>query len=316
MGLRFVRRCWCGRLESICNSTVFSRGECNRMSSLLVEFGTVVDPASGIEGLRDVLIVDGLVAAVDQTGSFDVADTVERVNASGCMVAPGFVDVHVHLREPGQTYKETIATGTAAAAAGGFTSVVAMPNTVPVNDSVETMRWMLDAARQPSTRLFAMPAVTRGSLGVELTDFEALAAAGAVGFTDDGKPVLEDAVMREALLRAGRLGLVVSQHAEDTRVSPSSGINAGVVAFRLGLRGMSVEAESSIVERDIALVRDIAAREGVRARLHVQHVSTAKAIEGVRRAKAEGLAVTCEAAPHHFTLNEEAHWRSSIQTSR
>ena len=276
------------------------------MSSLLIEYGTVIDPANGIEGLRDVLLVDGMVAAVDETGSFDVANTVARVNASGCVVAPGFVDVHVHLREPGQTYKETIATGTAAAAAGGFTSVVAMPNTLPVNDTVATVEWMLDAARGPVVRLFAMPAVTCGSLGVALTDFEALAAAGAVGFTDDGKPVLEDAVMRAALLRAGRLGLVVSQHAEDTRLSPSSGINAGVVAFRLGLRGMSVEAESSIVERDVALVREIAAHEGVHARLHVQHVSTARAVDAVRRAKAEGLRVTCEAAPHHFTLNEEA----------
>ncbi len=227
------------------------------MSSLLIEFGTVIDPANGMEGLRDVLIVDGLVAAVDLTGSFDVANTVARLNASGCIVAPGLVDVHVHLREPGQTYKETIRTGTAAAAAGGFTSVVAMPNTLPVNDSVETMAWMLDPAREPAVRLFAMPAVTRGSLGVALTQFEALAAAGAVGFTDDGKPVLEDAVMRNALVRAGRLGLVISQHAEDTRVSPSSGINAGAVAFRLGLRGMTVEAEISIVERDIQLLRDI-----------------------------------------------------------
>ena len=275
------------------------------MSSLLIEFGTVVDPANGIAALRDVLIVDGLVAAVDLPGSFDVANTVARLNASGCIVAPGLVDVHVHLREPGQTYKETIRTGTEAAAAGGFTSVVAMPNTLPVNDSPETMAWMLDPAREPAVRLFAMPAVTRGSLGVELTDFAALAEAGAVGFTDDGKPVLEDAVMRAALLRAGRLGLVVSQHAEDTRVSPSSGINAGAVAFRLGLRGMTVEAESSIVERDLQLLREILASEGVRARLHVQHVSTAKAIEAVRRARAEGLDVTCEAAPHHFSLDEE-----------
>lgn len=275
------------------------------MSSLLIENGTLIDPAKGVEALRDVLIEGGVVTGIDVRGTFN-SYAGERLDASGCIVAPGFVDVHVHLREPGQTYKETIATGTAAAVAGGFTSVVAMPNTVPVNDSVATLGWMLDPARRPLVRLFAMPAVTSGSLGVTLTDLEALAAAGAVGFTDDGKPVLDDALMREALLRAGRLGLVVSQHAEDTRISPSSGVNAGPVAFRLGLRGMAVEAEASIVERDIRLVRDIAGREGVRARLHVQHVSTAPALAAIRAAKAEGLAVTCEVAPHHFTLTDEA----------
>ena len=275
------------------------------MGTLVISGGRVVDPANGIDGLRDVLIRDGLVAAVEHPGAF-AGMQVERVDATGCVVAPGFVDVHVHLREPGQTYKETIATGTAAAAAGGFTTVVAMPNTVPVNDTVETLRWMVADERGAQVRLFAMPAVTVGSMGERLTRLEALAEAGAVGFTDDGKPVLGDAVMREALLRTGRLGLVVSQHAEDTRVSPSSGVNAGAMAFRLGLRGMSVEAESSVVERDIALVREIEKTEGVRARLHVQHVSTGAALRAVRAAKREGLQVTCEAAPHHFTLTEEA----------
>ncbi len=275
------------------------------MGSLVIRGGRVVDRIHGVDEAKDVLITDGVVTGVEAPGAF-AGVTAEVVEAGGCVVAPGFLDVHVHLREPGQTYKETIATGTAAAAAGGFTSVVAMPNTVPVNDSLESMAWMLDAARGPAVRLFCMPAVTVGSMGERCTDFEALAKAGAVGFTDDGKPVLDDRLMREALLRVGRLGLVVSQHAEDTRVSPSSGINAGVVAFRLGLRGMTVEAEASVVERDIALVRDIQQKEGVRARLHVQHVSTGRAIEAVRRAKSDGLEVTCEAAPHHFTLNEEA----------
>ena len=278
----------------------------DKMSDLLVTGGRVVDPANSVDGLRDVLVQNGLVAAVEAPGSFASVEDVRRLDASGCLVAPGFVDVHVHLREPGQTYKETIASGTQAAAAGGFTSVVAMPNTVPVNDSVASLAWMLEPARRPAVRLFAMPAVTAGSMGERLTDLEALAQAGAVGFTDDGKPVLGEDVMREALWRAGRLGLAISQHAEDTRISPSTGINAGVVAFRLGLRGMPAEAESSIVERDIALVREILRVEGVRARLHVQHVSTAKAVEAVRRAKADGLEVTCEAAPHHFTLTEEA----------
>jgi dihydroorotase len=276
------------------------------MTTLILHGGHLVDPVSAINAPRDLLLRDGFVAAVDSPGAFHSVSDAESLDASGCIVAPGLVDVHVHLREPGQTYKETIATGTAAAAAGGFTSVVAMPNTLPVNDSVGTLEWMLAPERNPLVRLFAMPAVTTGSQGGALTDFDALAAAGAVGFTDDGKPVLHGHIMREALLRAGRLGLVVSQHAEDTRIPNSSGINAGPVAFRLGLRGMSVEAESSIVERDIELVREIEEREGVRAHLHVQHISTAAALAAVRRAKAAGLNVTCEAAPHHFALTDEA----------
>ena len=218
--------------------------------------------------------------------------------------------MHVHLREPGQTWKETIATGTRAAAAGGVTTVVAMPNTVPVNDSVKTLQWMLAPERGAVVRLLAMPAATRGSLGVELTDFAALVRAGAVGFTDDGKPVLEDAVMRRALVAAAREGVLISQHAEDTRLTArtggSSGVNAGALAFRLGLRGMTIEAEAGLVARDIALLRELGQSEGLRPHLHVQHVSTGAALGAIRDAKAEGLHVTCEAAPHHFTLTEEA----------
>jgi dihydroorotase len=275
------------------------------MSSLLIRNGRVVDPASGVDALRDVLVLDGMVAAVEEPGRLpEGADEV--IDATGCVVAPGFIDVHVHLREPGQTYKETIATGTAAAAAGGYTTVVAMPNTVPVNDTVAKLGWMLDPARGAVVRLFAMPAATVGSMGAELTDFAALAAAGALGFTDDGKPVLEPAVMRAALLAAGRLGLPVSQHAEDPQLSHGAIMNAGPVAFRLGLRGYPAEAEISIVERDIAMVREIAVTEGVTAHLHVQHVSTAGAMEAIRQAKADGLRVTCEVEPHHFTLTDEA----------
>jgi dihydroorotase len=222
------------------------------------------------------------------------------------VVAPGLIDIHVHLREPGQTHKETIATGTAAAAAGGFTCVVAMPNTMPVNDSVAGLRWMLDAARAPVVKLLAMPAATFGSLGREITDYHQLLEAGAVGFTDDGKPVLEDDAMRAALTAAAGLGLPISQHAEDTRLTGGCSMNAGRVAFRLGLRGMPVEAESRIVERDIRLLREIEKVDRVRPHLHVQHVSTAKALDAIREAKQEGLHVTCEAAPHHFTLTDEA----------
>ncbi len=276
------------------------------MNDLLITGGYVIDPAAAVDGARDLHVRDGRIYAVAAPGALDGVEAAERIDATGLTVAPGFVDVHVHLREPGQTHKETIATGTGAAAAGGFTTVVAMPNTVPVNDTVERLEWMLAAGRDPRVNLLAMPAATIGSMGQELTDFEALARAGAVGFTDDGKPILEDGTMRAALLAAARLELPVSQHAEDTRLTGGCSMNAGPVAFRLGLRGMTVEAESGIVERDIRLVREIAASVGVRAHLHVQHVSTGKALRAIREAKAEGLRVTCEAAPHHFTLTEEA----------
>jgi dihydroorotase len=276
------------------------------MSDLVIAGGRVVDPASGVDELRDVLVRDGRITAVEPPGAFGSVQVAEVIDAAGCVVAPGLIDVHVHLREPGQTHKETIATGTAAAAAGGFTTVVAMPNTIPVCDSVEILQWMLSPDRQPSIRVFAMAAATMGSLGEHLSDFESLALAGAVGFTDDGKPILDAEMMHSALLRAASLGLPVSQHAEDPRLSHGAIMNAGPVAFRLGLRGYPNIAESSIVERDIRLVREIVAAGGARPHLHVQHVSTAQALQAIREAKAEGLHVTCEAAPHHFTLTDEA----------
>jgi dihydroorotase len=276
------------------------------MSDVLILNGRVVDPASGVDEVRDVWLRQGRVAAVESPGGLRDVKAMETLDATGMIVAPGLIDVHVHLREPGQTYKESIATGTAAAAAGGFTSVVAMPNTVPVNDSVSGLEWMLDAARGACVNLFAMPAATFGSMGREITDFHELRLAGAVGFTDDGKPVLHDAVMREALVAAAGIGVPVSQHAEDTRLTGGCSMNAGPVAFRLGLRGMTVEAEARIVERDIRLLRDIEQHDGLRPHLHVQHVSTARAMDLIRDAKAEGLHVTCEIAPHHFTLTDEA----------
>jgi dihydroorotase len=276
------------------------------MSDVLILNGRLVDPASGVDAARDLLLRHGRVAAVEMPGGLKDAKAKETIDATGMIVAPGLVDVHVHLREPGQTYKESIATGTAAAAVGGFTSVVAMPNTVPVNDTVAKLEWMLDAARGSVVKLFAMPAATFGSMGEEITDFHVLRDAGAVGFTDDGKPVLHDAVMREALVAAAGIGVPVSQHAEDTRLTGGCSMNAGPVAFRLGLRGMTVEAEARIVERDIRLLKDIERSERLRPHLHVQHVSTAKAMDLIRAAKAEGLHVTCEVAPHHFTLTDEA----------
>jgi dihydroorotase len=276
------------------------------MSDLTILNGRLVDPASGIDAERDVLIRHGRIVAIEKPGALRAAKVKETIDAKGMIVAPGLIDVHVHLREPGQTYKESIKTGTEAAAAGGFTSVVAMPNTVPVNDSVAGLEWMLDAARGACVKLFAMPAATFGSLGEEITDYHELARAGAVGFTDDGKPVLEDRVMRTALVTAAGIGVPISQHAEDTRLTGGCSMNAGPVAFRLGLRGMTVEAESKIVERDIRLLRDIERQDGLRPHLHVQHVSTAKAMEAIREAKREGLHVACEVAPHHFALTDEA----------
>jgi dihydroorotase len=276
------------------------------MSDVLILHGRLIDPANGVDDARDVLLRDGRVAAVERPGTLNGVQVAETIDATGMIVAPGLVDVHVHLREPGQTYKETIATGTAAAAAGGFTSVVAMPNTIPVNDSAAKLEWMLDAARGSVVKLFAMPAATIGSMGETLTDFDALRSAGAVGFTDDGKPVLEDDVMRAALIAAVRAEVPVSQHAEDTRLTGGCSMNAGPVAFRLGLRGMPVDAEARIVGRDIQLLREIERAEGLRPHLHVQHVSTARAMDAIRSAKREGLHVTCEVAPHHFALTEDA----------
>jgi len=277
------------------------------VKDLLILNGHLIDPRGGVDGARDLLLREGRVAAIESPGALREVRDAEVIDATGLVVAPGFVDIHVHLREPGQTYKETIATGTAAAAAGGYTTVVAMPNTVPVNDSVATTLWMRSLERGAAVNLFAMPAATVGSMGSTLTDFAALVAqGGAVGFTDDGKPILDDAVMRSALVAAARCGVPISQHAEDTRLTGGCSMNAGPLAFRLGLRGMPVEAEAGIVERDIALLREIEQTEDLRPHLHVQHVSTGQALRAIREAKRQGLHVTCEAAPHHFALNESA----------
>jgi dihydroorotase len=276
------------------------------MKPILIRGGRLVDPSSGVDADRDLLLKDARVAAIDAPGKLNAAarqDSAEIIDAKGLIVAPGLVDIHVHLREPGQGYKETIASGTAAAAAGGFTAVCAMPNTVPVNDSPETTRWMQSPERSAQIRVFPIAAATRGSMGEALTEFGALKAAGAIAVTDDGKPILGDAIMREALAAAARVGLPVIQHAEDIRMTGGCSMNAGALAFRLGLRGMPVEAESNLVERDIRLLAEM---KDSRAHLHVAHLSTAKALEAVKRARRNGLHVTCEVAPHHFILNEEA----------
>ncbi|MGB0125821.1 MAG: dihydroorotase [Silvibacterium sp.] len=272
------------------------------MKPILIRNGHLVDPASGIDAPRDLLLAEGKVSAIDKPGKIKNADA-QTIDAKGLVVAPGLVDIHVHLREPGQGYKETIASGTAAAAAGGFTSVCAMPNTIPVNDSPEITRWMLAPERNAQIRVFPIGAATRGSMGEALTEYGSLRAAGAVAVTDDGKPILGDRIMREALLAAARANLPVIQHAEDTRLTGGCSMNAGAVAFRLGLRGMPVEAESGLVERDLRLLAEV---KDARAHLHVAHISTRAALDAVRSARRNGLHVTCEVAPHHFVLNEEA----------
>lgn len=272
------------------------------MTALVIRGGHLVDPATGIDALKDILLKDGRVAEVASAGKLKQTNGAEVLDATGLTVTPGLVDIHVHLREPGQGYKETIATGTAAAAAGGFTSVAAMPNTTPVNDSPEITRWMQAPERGASVRVFPIAAATRGSKGETLNDYAALKSAGAVAVTDDGRPILKDSVMREVLATAARVGLSVIQHAEDTRLTQGASMNLGPMSFKLGLRGIPPEAESGMVERDIRLVAEL--REA-RAHLHVAHTSTAAALAAVRQARRSGLRVTCEVAPHHFLLTEE-----------
>ena len=275
------------------------------MTALLIRGGHLIDPAAGVDALKDILLKDGRAAEIAAPGKLKSAiqdSGAEILDATGLTVAPGLVDIHVHLREPGQGYKETIATGTASAAAGGFTAVAAMPNTRPVNDSPEITRWMQAPERGAVVRVFPIAAATRGSKGEALNDYAALKSAGAVAVTDDGYPILKDNIMRETLAAAARVGLSVIQHAEDTRLTQGASMNLGPMSFKLGLRGMPPEAESGMVERDIRLVTEL---RDARAHLHVAHTSTAAALAAVRQARRSGLRVTCEVAPHHFLLTEE-----------
>ncbi|HEV2717997.1 MAG TPA: dihydroorotase [Terriglobales bacterium] len=264
--------------------------------SLLIKGGQLIDPAARINAPMDVLLRDRRVAEIAPTNKIR-GGADGKFDARGLIVAPGFIDMHVHLREPGQSYKESIATGTAAAAAGGFTSVCCMPNTRPVVDSGEWVAWLQAPERGAVINVFPIAAATKASKGATLTDFRALQHAGAVAVTDDGKPILGDGVMREALRLAAELNFPVIQHAEDTRMTEHCSMNDGPTAFRLGLRGMKAAAEASIVERDVQLAQQFAG-----ARLHVAHLSTADALKAVRRGKRSKARVTCEVTPHHFTL--------------
>jgi dihydroorotase len=270
--------------------------EKSRPGSLLIEGGHLIDPAAKVDAPMDVLLEDGRVAEIAPPNKIK-GGADEKFDARGLIVAPGFIDLHVHLREPGQGYKETIATGTAAAAAGGFTAVCCMPNTSPVVDSPEWVTWLQQPERGAVVNVFPIAAATHSSKGAVLTDYRGLQRAGAVAITDDGKPILDDDVMRETLRVASELSLPVIQHAEDTRMTENCVMNEGPTSFRLGLRGMKSAAEASIVERDIHLAQQFAG-----ARLHVAHLSTADALKAVRRGKRSKARVTCEVTPHHFSL--------------
>jgi len=267
--------------------------------SLLIKGGQLIDPAAKINAPMDILLRDGHVAEIAPAGKIR-GSADDKFDARGLIVAPGFIDLHVHLREPGQGYKETIASGTAAAAAGGFTSVCTMPNTAPVVDTAEWVTWLRNSERGAVVNVFPIAAATRGSQGGTLTDFSALQRAGAIAVTDDGKPILEDEVMRAALRLGAELNFPVVQHAEDTRLTENCSMNAGPASFRLGLRGMPASAEAAIVDRDVTLAQQI--RE---SRLHVAHLSTSDALKAVRRGKRAKARVTCEVTPHHFALIDE-----------
>ena len=268
------------------------------MIDLVIKGGRVLDPASGHDGIADVVVDDGKVVHVGR----DAPPTARRrIDGHGLWVTPGLVDIHVHLREPGGEHKETIATGVAAAVAGGFTTVAAMANTTPVNDTPELTRWIRErAAAADLARVLPIAAVTKGLAGAELTDFAALRAAGAVAFSDDGMPIMDPSLMRRALAAARDVGAPVIAHEEDRNQICGGVVHAGPVADRLGLRGMPAAAESDMVARDCRLAADVGAR------LHVAHISTAGGVAAVRDARQAGVPVTAEATPHHFTLDAEA----------
>ena len=268
---------------------------------LLVRNGRVIDPASGTDGIEDVLIEDGVI--VRSGGGLDrrAREGVEVVDASGKVVCPGLIDIHVHLREPGYEYKETVKTGTRAAAAGGFTAVCCMANTDPVNDSRAVTDYILAKARaEGAARVHPIGAVTRGLGGKELAELAELAEAGCVAFSDDGKPVMNAELYRRAMEYTLPFGCPVISHAEDAHLSHGTCMNEGVVSTELGLKGAPAAAEDTMVARDILLA------ELTGAHLHIAHLSTAGAARLVRDAKARGVRVTAEAAPHHLVLTDEA----------
>ncbi|MHB8810394.1 MAG: dihydroorotase [Desulfobulbaceae bacterium] len=264
--------------------------------SWLFEGGRIIDPQNGTDRTGSLLVVDGLIAAEGTP----VPGDARRVDASGCWLVPGLIDMHVHLREPGQEYKEDIVSGTRAAAAGGFTAVACMPNTRPVNDCMAVTALILERARQGFARVYPVGAISKASQGESLAEFGEMKDAGAVAVSDDGVPVRDSQLMRRALEYAGDHHLTVISHSEEIALSRHGVMNEGQVATRLGLMGIPAVAEAIMIYREIALA------EYTGRPVHIAHVSTAMATDLIRSAKARGVRVTAETAPHYFTLTEEA----------
>lgn len=267
---------------------------------LLIKNGYVTDPKNGLEGKRDVVLEEGRIKKICRPGEWQEDGSEQVIDAKGMIVAPGLIDVHVHFRDPGLTYKEDIHTGAAAAAKGGYTTVVCMANTKPPVDNVETLKYVIETGKETGINVLAAAAVSKGLKGQELTDMEALKEAGAAGFTDDGIPLMDEALVKEAMEKAVELDLPLSFHEEDPKFIKNNGINQGKVSDQLGIVGSPALAEDALVARDCM----IALHTG--ASVNIQHISSGYSVKMVALAKSLGADVTAEVTPHHFTLNEEA----------
>ena len=269
------------------------------LNPFVIRGGRVIDPSQKLDGLKDILIEDGKIKAIDQPGAFNSLAGIKVLDATGKIVAPGFFDVHVHLREPGMEHKETIASGTRAAVLGGFSSVACMANTLPVNDSAITTRYILEKAREAGqSRVFPIGAVTKGLKGEELADIGLMVEAGVRAISDDGMPVMNSGLMRKAMEYASSFDIPIISHAEDLNLSQGAPMNEGPVSALLGYRGNPAASEEIMVAREIALARFTGAR------VHIAHISTIEGVNLVRRAKEAGLNITAEVTPHHLLLSD------------
>jgi dihydroorotase len=268
----------------------------------IIRGGRLVDPSQKLDALKDILIEDGKIKSIDQPGSFDSISKnadVKTIDASQKVITPGFFDVHVHLREPGLEYKETIASGTRAAILGGFSSVACMANTLPVNDTAMTTRYILEKAREAGqSRVFPIGAVTKGLKGEELADIGFMVEAGVRAISDDGMPIMNSALMRKAMEYAATFDIPVISHSEDLNLSKDAPMNEGAVSALLGYRGNPSASEEIMVGREIALARLTGAK------VHIAHISTREGVDLVRRAKKAGLQITAEVTPHHLLMSD------------